>query len=58
LRPGQSRVLEVGCGDGNLARCLKKAGYDVVGLDKSPEATESASAKGLVTVCRDSKATP
>src|SRR6266704_4205546 len=28
-----ARVLEVGCGDGQLARALKRNGYDVVAVD-------------------------
>src|SRR5256885_17024938 len=28
-----ARVLEVGCGDGRLARALKRRGYDVVAVD-------------------------
>jgi len=32
-----ARVLEVGCGNGRLARTLKRAGYDVVAVDpKAP----------------------
>jgi 2-polyprenyl-3-methyl-5-hydroxy-6-metoxy-1,4-benzoquinol methylase len=33
-----ARVLEVGCGDGDLARSLAAAGYDVLAID--PEAPE------------------
>ena len=33
-----ARVLEVGCGNGRLARALKRAGYDVVAVDpKAPK---------------------
>ncbi|HSC92701.1 MAG TPA: class I SAM-dependent methyltransferase [Gaiellaceae bacterium] len=33
LPPVTARVLEVGCGDGELARTLERAGYDVVAID-------------------------
>ena len=36
LQPPPARVLEVGCGDGHLARALASAGYDVLAID--PEA--------------------
>jgi SAM-dependent methyltransferase len=38
LPPTPARVLEVGCGEGELARALAAAGYDVVAID--PEAPE------------------
>jgi SAM-dependent methyltransferase len=38
--PGSSRVLEVGCGDGSLARELSAAGHDVLAID--PVAPEGA----------------
>jgi SAM-dependent methyltransferase len=38
LPPPPCRVLEVGCGDGELARALAGGGYDVVAID--PEAPE------------------
>jgi SAM-dependent methyltransferase len=34
------RVLEIGCGEGELARALSESGYDVVAID--PEAPEGA----------------
>ena len=40
LAPPPGRVLEVGCGDGELALALAAAGYDVVAID--PEAPEGA----------------
>src|SRR5919202_6388390 len=38
-------VLELGCGSGNDAARLARAGYDVTALDVSPEAIEQAHAK-------------
>ena len=40
LPPAPARVLEVGCGEGELARALDDAGYEVVAID--PEAPEGA----------------
>jgi SAM-dependent methyltransferase len=38
LSPPPARLLEVGCGSGDLARALAAAGYDVLAID--PEAPE------------------
>lgn len=38
----EPRVLEVGCGLGYLTYALRRAGYDALGLDVSPEAVASA----------------
>jgi SAM-dependent methyltransferase len=38
-----ARVLEVGCGEGRVARDLRARGYDVTGLDVSPTLVEAAS---------------
>jgi SAM-dependent methyltransferase len=40
LPPPQARVLEVGCGGGDLARALDATGYEVLALD--PRAPEGA----------------
>lgn len=40
LPPAPARVLEVGCGEGELARDLAAAGYDVVAID--PEAPDGS----------------
>ena len=36
LPPAPARVLEVGAGEGDLARALRVAGYDVVAIDPDP----------------------
>ncbi len=41
------RVLDVPCGDGRLSARLAEAGYDVTGIDVSPDAIELARARGL-----------
>jgi 2-polyprenyl-3-methyl-5-hydroxy-6-metoxy-1,4-benzoquinol methylase len=44
LRPG--RVLDVGCGEGWLARALAERGMRVTGVDASPELVEAAQQAG------------
>jgi SAM-dependent methyltransferase len=36
LRPPPARVLEIGAGDGELARALRDEGFDVVAIDPDP----------------------
>lgn len=48
-----TRVLEVGCGDGDLAAELLGLGIDVVAIDHSPEAIENAQAAGVPAICID-----
>jgi 2-polyprenyl-3-methyl-5-hydroxy-6-metoxy-1,4-benzoquinol methylase len=43
-KPNGSRVLDVGCGNGYVARQLLQSGYDVMGLDASTEGIERAKA--------------
>jgi SAM-dependent methyltransferase len=38
LPPPRARVLEVGCGDGELARALDAAGYEVLAIDPAAPA--------------------
>lgn len=43
-----TRVLEVGCGRGELAAALIGAGYDVDAVDQSLEAVEASRARGVM----------
>ncbi|KAA1418455.1 class I SAM-dependent methyltransferase [Nocardioides humilatus] len=45
LPPAPARVADLGCGTGTLSRLLVDAGYDVDGLDFSPEMVRRARAK-------------
>lgn len=46
LETQRRRILDVGCGEGWLARALASNGCDVVGIDGSPELIASARALG------------
>ena len=46
LRPG-AEILEVGCGEGHVARELANSGYRVVGVDSDRAAVEQAQARGV-----------
>jgi methionine biosynthesis protein MetW len=41
--PEGSRVLDIGCGPGRLARLLHERGCTVVGIDRDPDAVDAAS---------------
>ncbi|MDR3331040.1 MAG: methyltransferase domain-containing protein [Synergistaceae bacterium] len=41
------RILDLGCGDGELMKILADKGYDVAGVDSSPEMVEAARSRGL-----------
>lgn len=41
------RALEVGCGDGDLARALVERGHEVVAIDSDPAAITTAKARGV-----------
>ena len=51
--PAEPRILEVGCGKGDLSLRLKTAGYDILGLDKSLAEIEDTTAKGVPAVHGD-----
>jgi len=53
-QPGE-RILDVGCGSGELAQKISERGADVVGIDADPQMIETAAAKfpGIVFRCAD-----
>lgn len=47
LPPGAPRVLEIGCGPGELAAALVEAGARVIAIDEAEDAVASARSRGL-----------
>jgi SAM-dependent methyltransferase len=45
--PSAGPVVDIGCGSGQLVRCLLADGYDAAGIDISPEQVALAHADGL-----------
>jgi 2-polyprenyl-3-methyl-5-hydroxy-6-metoxy-1,4-benzoquinol methylase len=48
--PSAGSVIDIGCGSGQLVRCLIADGYQAAGIDVSPEQVAIAHAAGLGTV--------
>ena len=53
----RSRVLDVGCGDGELLRLLESRGVDGRGIELSREGVNDCVAKGLAVIQGDADAT-
>src|SRR5436190_21003584 len=52
----RSRVLDVGCGDGELLRLLESRGVDGRGIELSREGVNDCVAKGLAVIQGDADA--
>lgn len=53
-RPGE-RILDLGCGDGVIAKDLADYGCDVVAIDASPELVAAAVARGVAASVQDAR---
>ncbi len=50
LRQGRGRLLDVGCGRGDLLAALRDDGWSVEGLEPTPEGAAAARARGLAVI--------
>lgn len=53
VSPGPPRVLDLGCGTGSQALALTRVGYEVCGIDNSPDMVSRALAKGVTARMAD-----
>src|SRR5258708_5970506 len=51
--PRKGRILEVGCGRGDLAAKLSQQGFSVLAIDISDEAIKESVSKGVQAQCVD-----
>jgi 2-polyprenyl-3-methyl-5-hydroxy-6-metoxy-1,4-benzoquinol methylase len=47
----RGRLLEVGCGSGNLMAFMRQKGWEVTGVDTDPVAVQKAASRGLPVLC-------
>lgn len=47
IDPKGTRILEVGCGNGDVARCLTSEGASVMAIDTDAEAVQTSRSKGV-----------
>jgi trans-aconitate methyltransferase len=52
------RILDLGCGDGQLSRRIAETGATVVGLDSSPQMAAAARSLGINVTVGDAEALP
>ncbi len=51
--PANSKVFEIGCGDGSNSKFMQSLGYDVTASDVADDFVNSAKSKGLKTITFD-----
>jgi SAM-dependent methyltransferase len=56
-RPGE-KILDLGCGDGQLTQRIAAAGADVLGVDASPDMVRAARDRGVVADVGDAQQLP
>jgi 2-polyprenyl-3-methyl-5-hydroxy-6-metoxy-1,4-benzoquinol methylase len=49
-RPVRPRVLDIGCGQGQLVDLMARDGFDAHGIDRSPEQVQAAREAGISTI--------
>jgi SAM-dependent methyltransferase len=47
----ESAILEIGCGEGDVASALLDQGYQVIAVDSDPETIARVQARGIPAVC-------
>ena len=60
MRPPPGRIVEFGCGTGWLGQLFAQRGYEVIGIDISPDAIAMAmlSGKAIIATVTDATASP
>lgn len=48
-----AKILDIGCHDGTISKCMKKLGNDVIGIDFSEKALDRAKSKGIKVIHGD-----
>lgn len=56
--PPPARILDVGCGSGDLLAAMRRLGYSVVGMDASVPALAAAEHQGVAAVLGDYHSSP
>ena len=47
------RIIDIGCGRGEMLSILQQAGHEVMGVDTDPDMVEACTSRGLPAVVDD-----